>query len=189
MSATPWDSLEIAKLVIEFLTPITVIGIGLFINRRLKEIEHKQWSNQKLIEKRLELYDCLSPLLNRLLCFYTWVGYWKDVSPKQVIETKRELDKNVNIYKHLLTNSFFAEYQNYMDLLFKTFTGPGQDARILSFIEGPNGNRRTDAKYEWKKEWNSLFIYEKLEYNEQKNTIINQYEKMMGEFKKSIGIE
>ncbi len=28
MSANPWDSLEIIKLVIEFLTPVAVIGIG-----------------------------------------------------------------------------------------------------------------------------------------------------------------
>lgn len=82
MSANLWTSLEIAKLAIEFLTPLAVIGIGLFINRRLKQIEHIQWSNQKIIEKRIELYDRLSPLLNRLLCFYTWIGYWRDISPK-----------------------------------------------------------------------------------------------------------
>jgi hypothetical protein len=188
MSATPWDSLEIAKLAIEFLTPLAVIGIGWFINHRLKQIELIQWSNQKIIEKRLELYDCLSPLLNRLLCFYTWIGYWREVSPKQVIETKRELDKQVYIYKHLLGDSFFAGYQKYMALLFKTYTGPGEYPKILSFIEGPNGDRRIHSKYKWKTEWDHLFICNELDYNKQKKVIANQHELMMNEFKKSIGL-
>jgi len=188
MSANPWDSLEIIKLVIEFLTPVAVIGIGWFINRRLKQIELIQWSNQKIIEKRLALYDRLSPLLNRLLCFYTWIGYWREVSPKQVIETKRELDKEVYIYKHLLGDSFFVGYQNYMTLLFKTYTGPGEYPKILSFIEGPNGDRRIHSKYKWKKEWDRLFIYKELDYEKQKKTKLPINMLMMNEFKKSIGL-
>ena len=193
MSATPWDSLEIAKLAIEFLTPLAVIGIGLFINRRLKQIELIQWSNQKIIEKRIELYDCLSPLLNRLLCFYTWIGYWREVSPKQVIETKRELDKQVYIYKHLLGEYFFTAYQKHMALLFKTFTGPGEDPKILSFIkgcgvDGSGGDRRIHGKYKCRKEWDSLFICKELDFDKQKKIIANQHELMMNEFKKSIGL-
>ena len=46
----PWNSLEIAKLVIAFLTPLSVALFGWFVSRRLKKLELAQWSNQKLIE-------------------------------------------------------------------------------------------------------------------------------------------
>jgi len=52
-SVNPWNTLEITKLVISFLTPLTVALMGWFISRKLKRLELIQWSNQKLIEKRL----------------------------------------------------------------------------------------------------------------------------------------
>jgi len=116
-----WNSLEVAKLGASIFTPVVVIVLGLFINRRLKRFEHLQWSNQKLIEKRLELYDKLAPQLNKLYCFYMWVGYWKKISPEEAIATKRELDMQVNIYRHLLGTEFYSEYEKYIALLFETY--------------------------------------------------------------------
>lgn len=89
----PWNSLEIVKLAAEVLTPVSVAAFGWLVSHRLKQLELVQWTNQKLIEKRLALYDTIAPLLNRLLCFYTWVGPWKDISPDDVIRAKRELDQ------------------------------------------------------------------------------------------------
>ena len=64
MSVNPWNSLEITKIFVNVITPVSVVVVGWLINSRLKRLDHIQWSNQKLIEKRLALYDEVSPLLN-----------------------------------------------------------------------------------------------------------------------------
>ena len=69
-----WNSLEVVKLLVGILNPIALLIIGWFINKRLKKVEQSQWLNQKMIEKRLEIYDKLAPSFNDLFCFYTNVG-------------------------------------------------------------------------------------------------------------------
>ena len=93
MDSTQWTSLEIAKLIASTLTPVTVALFGWYLTRFAKSIEHRQWRNQRLIEKRIAIYDDLSPHLNDLLCFFTFVGCWKELAPPQVIAIKRVVDK------------------------------------------------------------------------------------------------
>jgi hypothetical protein len=160
MANNLWDSLEIAKLGVSILTPVSVAVLGWFISRRIKRFEHAQWSNQKLIEKRLSLYDELAPQLNKLLCFYTWAGYWKNITPKDTIDAKRMLDRTVNIYRYLLGDDFYQHYQLFIHTLFSTYTGPSHDAKIRSVIRGTNGDRTTDCNYPWDKEWDKNFADE-----------------------------
>ena len=94
--------MEVVRIVVSALTPVTVAIVGYFLNRRLKSIDDAQWQNRKITEKRLELYDQIAPDLNTIFCFLYWVGDWKEISPRQVVEAKRRLDKVVNIYRHLL---------------------------------------------------------------------------------------
>jgi hypothetical protein len=51
------------------------------------------WTNQKVIEKRIDVYDKLAPMLNDLYCYFYYVGNWKELTPIRIIETKRKLDK------------------------------------------------------------------------------------------------
>lgn len=158
MSTQVWNSLEIAKLIVGVLAPIAVVVIGWFINRSLKEFEHRQWVNQKLVEKRIALYDQIAPDINTLYCFYRWVGNWKEITPREVIQAKRRLDKIVNIYRAVLGEEFFERYKDFIGKLFVTWREPGEDAGIRAEIIGPNGNRKTDAAYAWDPVWDSLFV-------------------------------
>ncbi|BFU95668.1 MAG: hypothetical protein NTNFB02_23900 [Nitrospira sp.] len=181
----PWNSLEVVKLLVGILTPLSVAAFGWFVSRRLKRLELAQWSNQKLIEKRLSVYDLIAPLLNKLLCFYTWVGYWKDISPGDVVKAKRELDQTINIYRHLFDEEVYTAYQSFIHVLFKTYTGPGHDARIRSLIQGPDGNRTTDCTYKWDEAWTQRFstgdVVEKRE-------VRAQYGQLMESLRKSLGV-
>lgn len=163
----PWNSLEIVKLAAEVLTPVSVAAFGWLVSHRLKQLELVQWTNQKLIEKRLALYDTIAPLLNRLLCFYTWVGPWKDISPDDVIRAKRELDQTIHIYRHLFDDDVYRAYQAYLDALFDTHSGAGRDrgsnrrsraptatasatARIVGIPRGPSASRTRTSRRETK---------------------------------------
>ena len=181
-----WNSLEIAKLLVSILTPLSVVILGWFISRRMKRIEQFQWANQKLIEKRLLLYDQLAPQLNKLLCFYIWVGNWKDISPKDITDIKRELDKVVSIYRYLFSANFYERYRNFMDTLFIVYTGPGLDAKIRSCMKTGYGDRRTDSNYQWQHSWESRFADEKTVPDREE--IKNQYDQVMNSLKNSIGL-
>lgn len=151
--AEPWNSLEVAKLVVGLLTPLAVVGLGWLVSRRLKHLEHAQWANQKVIENRLAFYERVAPQLNALLCFFTWVGYWKDISPPAAVQLKRELDKQMHIHRHLFDDAVFDSYQAFVGLLFQTYTGLGHDAKLRSAVVSRDGNRRERANYAWKAEW------------------------------------
>ena len=55
MDDSPWNSLEVVKIVIGFLTPLILVGLGFVINRAARRVEDAQWANRKLIEQRLEV--------------------------------------------------------------------------------------------------------------------------------------
>jgi hypothetical protein len=177
-ASSTWSSLEIAKLLVGATTPFVVALLGWFISSRItkyqqeqtsqvmalvEQTRHTYWSNQKLIEKRLELYDKMAPLLNKLYCFYMWRGDWKDVSPRDVVQAKRDLDRDLYLYRHLLGKDFEQAYQTFIHQLFSTYTGAGHDARIRSRVVSPNGNRMTDSRYKWDEAWNSLFADDPVE--------------------------
>ncbi|OZB60646.1 MAG: hypothetical protein B7X39_09485 [Lysobacterales bacterium 14-68-21] len=181
----PWNTLEIVKLFAGVLTPLSVAALGWFISRRLKRLELVQWSNQKLIEKRLAVYDSVAPLLNKLLCFYTWVGDWKEVSPEDVVKAKRELDKSFNIYRHLFDDEVYEAYQTYIHVLFETFTGAGLDAKIRSNVNGPDGDRTSHCTYTWNSAWSGKFSEEKVVG---KSEVRKHYYALMAVIRKSLGV-
>ncbi len=153
---TNW-TLEILKLAAQALTPIVVGFIGWKVSKRLKEMEQAQWGNRKLTEKRIEIYETISPLLNRLYCYFVFVGDWQTHSPKEIIQTKRCLDHEVHVNKFLLEPEVFSAYMSFMDALFDTYTGVGKDARLKTAIVSPHGDRRSSPSFEWKDEFRECF--------------------------------
>ena len=102
-----WSWLEVSKLIVGAATPFTIAIGGIFIHRITKKFEHLQWRSQKLIEKRLVIFDEMVPIFNRLLCYYTYVGAWRDCDPLQIVELKRTLNSKIYIYSPLFSDEFF----------------------------------------------------------------------------------
>ena len=186
-AANPWTSLEIAKLAVGILIPLSVAAVGLLVSRYLKRLDLVQWRNQKLLEKRIAIYDDVAPKLNLLLCFYIWVGYWKSISPEAVIQTKRELDKTMNVYRHLFEDDVYQAYQAFMNMLFETFTGAGHDARIRSAVKSAYGDRSTDAAYAWNHTWTERFST--ADRVASKEDVLAKYQHLMARLTHSFGVE
>ncbi len=149
----PWNSLEIVKLVASLLTPIAVAVVGLWINRRLKKFEQLQWANQKVVEKRLVVFDQIAPLLNDLLCYFTYVGCWKDLTPPDVVKLKRGLDRIAYVNAPLFPRAFLDRYNAFIGLCYRPFAGWTQDAKLRT----PTERRKEAAGTSWKAEWDSCF--------------------------------
>lgn len=153
MDAGLWNWLEVAKLTAGALTPVALAALGVYIHRVTKSFENLQWRSQKLIEKRLSVYDDLAPHFNDLLCYFTYVGCWKELDPSVVLALKRTMDKKIHIAAPLFSTSFFEACENFQNLCFETYGGWGRDALLRTRFE-----RRQQARpNDWKVEWNEYF--------------------------------
>lgn len=152
MDLGAWSWLEVAKLCIGMLTPLAVAGVGVYVHRVTKRFEHIQWRSQKLIEKRLAIYDDVAPLLNDALCYFTYVGSWTETEPAAVVAIKRTLDKKLHLAAPMFSPEFFAACMHFQSLCFKTYNRWGAGAKLrTAFL------RRMNAHSAWDPEWQAYF--------------------------------
>ena len=140
--ADSWTSVQIVTLVVDAATPVTVAVLGVIFARASRKIEQVQWANQTVVTRRLDVFDKLAPGLNRLLCFATFVGVWKEIDPGKAIAIKRDLDQIMYANKVLFSEELFDAYHRFMTVLFAMFATTGADAKVRAPIESKWGNRR-----------------------------------------------
>jgi hypothetical protein len=147
------SSLQIVKLIIDCLTPILIIIIGFYLNKRLKKVEDIQWRNQKLIEKRLDIYDHLAPLFNDLLCYYTYVGNWKERTPNEIVNLKRLVDKQIYLASPLFCKDFLTKCLFFINLCYESYSGMGEDAKLRTDFK----LRKPASLVKWNNDWDTNF--------------------------------
>ena len=145
------SALAIANLAAEVLTPIAVVGLGILIARASRRVEAVQQSNKAITGRRLEIFDLVAPKLNQLLCFATFVGRWKDITPDDALSLKREIDEALYSNRLVFSDRFFDAYRNLMKCLFAMYATVDADALIRAPIRTQWGDR---ANLEW---WNRDF--------------------------------
>ena len=156
-NASVWNGLEIIKLVISILTPVTIVFLGYIFNRMIRKLEQARWANQKVIEKRIVVFDKVAPKLNDLYCYFRYIGNWKELSPVDIIAAKRMLDKEMHVYSPLFSPRLMKLYGQFMDLCFRVYSGVGKDARLQTSINSPDGDRRAVFPGEWVDAWEDMF--------------------------------
>jgi len=139
-------------LTANLLGPIVTAIFGFWILRISKKIEHSQWRNQKLIEKRIAVWDDVAPRINDIFCYCTRVGAWKNLSPHDVITWKREVDKKVHTYRPYFSQVFFTRFMELMTTCFATYQGHGVDAKLKTPIL-----EHKFAHDSWQPEWDDCF--------------------------------
>ena len=177
-----WNSLEIAKLIISALTPVMVVLIGLWISRSLKRLEYLQWTNQKITEKRIAVFEELAPLLNDLLCYFTFVGCWKELSPPEVVERKRKMDRIVHVNAPLFSEEFVTRYNDFINDCYRTYSGWGRDAQLRTLSD----RRRKAAGDSWNTQWDVYFTDKHSCSSPQE--VKSQYQLLMSCFSKELGV-
>ena len=167
----------------------TLLTIGLFIYGG--RIASSQWTNQKLVEKRINLYDKCMPLLNDILCYQMLYGNFKELSPVDIIDRKRQLDRIFYTQKVFLSDDFQEEYKRFIDTLcFTPFSGMYIDAKInadssihkVGFLKYHNEIKKDTVK--WNEGWNEHFINNTSRNDE----IENSYYLLMNLLSKDIGV-
>ena len=153
MIESPWTSLEIVKVTASLITPVLVLILGVLINNSIKSAERST-------SLRSEIYKTVGGDLNDIYSYLAFVGSWKEMTPKEIIQKKRAVDKAMYTYKPFFSDELFLTYKKFMDEAFATYGKPGKDARIRSDIETVDGDRTKHSK-EWKAEWEDRFTKER----------------------------
>lgn len=165
--------------------PLALALLGYFINRSIKRLEFSQWTNQRLVQKRLELFDVVAPALNDLYCFFQFVGNWKELTPPAMIELKRSVDKAMYVHQYLFQDSLMQRYRDFMDVCFQTHNEPGSDAKLRT-LQVDNMTDRTKFVRGWQENWSKYFSDPK--EVSPKPVVREAYQALMFEFTQSLGI-
>jgi hypothetical protein len=178
--------LEIVKLIVSLLTPIIILLVGIWVTQLAERFKAILWSNQKVIEKRIVIYDELAPMLNDLYCYFQFVGNWKELTPPQILEIKRRLDKKAHLYAPLFSPAYLSLYNDFIHLCFETFVGPGLDARLRTPIASFDGDRKEVSTTQWNERWDEMFS--DAEEVTSKNELKDKYKSLMSRFSRELGI-
>jgi hypothetical protein len=187
MNVGPWNWLELVKLAVGIMTPLSVAAFGWFISRRLKRFELLQWSNQKLIEKRIAIYDQVGPALNQLYCFYAWVGNWKETTPAEVLRLKRDLDQKMYVYGHLFDGDLASQLSRvYAHPFSRLFRVLAKMPRSDRWCAGPDGDRSNHTSHPWHAEWEDRFATSARAASLEE--VQQRYDALIREFSESWGV-
>lgn len=178
-------TVDIFNIAISASVPILITFFGWVFNTRLKSIDQAQWQNRKIIELRLDVFKSVSPKLNSMFCYCMYVGDWKRHSPVEIVQMKRETDREMHVYRYLLGSELFERYNAFIATIFQTFNGPDHDARIRTAIESGEGNRKKSFPGEWIKDWERFIAPDNLAG---KAEVRATYEALMNEFRACIGL-
>lgn len=156
-----WSSLDKAKLGISFLVPVIILCIGFWFGY----IESERANNSRVAELKFEKYEILGKEVNSIFSYLYYVGNWKEMSPVEVLQSKRTADTIFYTYESMFSDEFKAVYHEFMKVSFKTRNGWGKDAKIKSNFKHRmdlysflvNGKEGEQTKVNWNRDWEVLF--------------------------------
>lgn len=146
-----WNSLEIVKLLVSALTPISILTVSAILSsrantaaRKRQEVEKAQAAAttrySKVVEKRVELWDRIGPALNDIYAYNIYVGNWNNLKSDDIIRIKRDCDRSFFAYRPFFSQAFIDAYDGFMSASFAMYGGMGEDAKIRT-----SGYFRKDA--------------------------------------------
>lgn len=193
----PWNSLEIAKLVVSALTPAVVVLWTRVVStawrraeRREQEVsrreERAEWLGRRSIERIVELHTSMAPLLNDICCFVTRVGHFRGIDPPVLIQKKAELDRLFFVNQHLFSRRFRDGYAEFMAKCFEEEPGGlvkliTSERRLKSARGGP-GSR-------WDDRWGLLFVPEPHDAEAVRGGQQEAYDEAMSAFAQMLGFD
>lgn len=151
MSTRDW--VDYTTLATNALGPIVAAFFGYWILRVTKRLEHAQWRNQKLVEKRIEVWDDIGPVINDIYCYCLRVGSWKELTPPEAVAKKRAADKLMYLNRPYFSADFFDRYQHLINTCFEPFQGHGENAKLKSMA----WEHKNVHEY-WDESWDTCFL-------------------------------
>lgn len=169
--------LDVVQTLASVAVPVVVAVVGHRLTRRLKLWEASQWRNQELIKARLQYYGQLAPMINDVMCYLTFIGRWKELTPPEMITIKREMDRLFYSVGPLFSQRAFDAYRDFVSACFSESGSWGMDARIRSgFVR-----RREVRPDSWDPEWEKLFAFQENQDVDRQDLVAvqDQYDRLL----------
>ena len=175
LSEQIWSSLKIPIMIIAALAPIIIVFLVIRYNRIIKALNKKHQTNQRVIEKRIEIYDRIGPKLNDILSFFCYSGNWKDLTPIDMMRLKKELDQDINTNAPLFPDDLSKKYTGFIYLCFVSHSGWEHKEKIKSLYE-----IRQEHMVDWNDDWIPYFdtnnVVEAIKFREAHNELKDYFQ-------------
>lgn len=157
-----WNSLEMTKLAVPIVSSLILAVVGLQISKDLATFKSAIDRNDKMIDsvvqKRMKLYDEIGTKLNGIFTYYMYIGRWKEMSPEDVIKSKRQLDEIIYTYQPFFSQEFIDIYRKLEEEMFESYTGWGNDAKLRTqALHRDAYYSPADKTLSWDPKWSSAF--------------------------------
>jgi hypothetical protein len=152
--------MEVAKIFVSALTPLAIAVVGYFIQQTLAR-QNRSWKAQERIaDKRVEIYEQIAEDLNKIYCYVMDVGGFRNETPDTILDAKRNVDRQMYMYQALWPEDTFQRFTDYMESAFATYQGVGTSAKIRARTLEKEAAWQKDGK-EWPSDWDARFTGER----------------------------
>lgn len=159
------------------MTPVVILVLGIWAKGLATEHTKRISLNERIIEKRVQIYESIGKDLNDIYAFLLQVGQWKELSPMEIIKKKRNVDKIMHINRPYWSDTAFSTYSAFMTAGFETWTGVGEDAKIRAYT------KQFEELDQWSEDWATYFSRKEPDVIAVRNT----YRKLMSVFSEQFG--
>lgn len=155
---TPDQWLKLADIVVGLLIPIAVVGVGYYLNKRLKDFEHSSQVKRQLTETRFQIYKDIGYQLNDIFSYFWFVGAWKTMTYVDIVGKKRALDRHMHTFRPIFSEALFVKYDAFMACCFEMFQGMGKDPKVRTHAAHRPEANEPDVEECFTQENNSMAI-------------------------------
>jgi len=168
--------IEIAPVISAVMPLIVILLTGWWVNKRLETIKSRLQIDHSIIEKRAGIYAEIQDDLNNIYSYILRVGNWKDLTPIQILKSKRLVDQKLHTTKPYWSESTVTRYEEFMEICFKTFRGHGKDAGIRAEVE------KYKSLSNWEQSYSDSFVggYDKASLTSANKKLIDSFSKDFG---------
>ncbi len=162
----------IGKLIL----PVVLLLLGVWAKKIATNHEKRVSLDERIIEKRIKVYESIGADLNDIYVFLMQVGHWKELTPQDIIQKKRQIDKIMYMNRPYWSAEMFANYMRFIEAGFDAWNGYTEDAKIRTF---PDQFQFLDG---WSETWKSYFTQKSVDMDEVKQSYLSLIHAFSDEF-------
>lgn len=148
--------LEKWKVLLSILTPLVLVALTFVVNNAIQERGAKLKKDEQILSEKQRIYSELGRRLNIIFVYIADVGDFRSYSPPQIVELKREVDRQFFMYRPYWSKGTERNYDQFMTAAFRTYTGAGLPAQINASKSQKVSAYKVD-KLKWEPGWDAYF--------------------------------
>ncbi|MFO0700714.1 MAG: hypothetical protein U0236_15950 [Nitrospira sp.] len=151
--------LERWKVFLSILTPLVLLFLTWVVNNAIQERGAALDREKQILSEKQKIYAEMGKRLNVIFVYVLDVGDFRAYKPPQIVDFKREVDRQFFSYRPYWSAETENNYNEFMSAAFQTYTGSGQPAKIRASRLEKVAASKVD-KLSWDPVWDDYFTEE-----------------------------